>query len=115
MTPLSSTDIDGTALPPDHPDDEAAFTDVLDRHRRVLVYFHADWCRRCEAMNPLVAGVAEDGDAGVLWVEVERHPAIAARYHVSAVPTLVAFDGGEPAERLVGIQDESTIEAAVPE
>jgi len=62
---------------------------------------------------PLVADVATDGDAGVLWIDVEDHPAIAARYDVRVVPTLVAFDGGEPAERLVGRQDRSTVEAVV--
>jgi len=108
---MSSKNADGTVLPPDHPDDEAAFAEILDRNRRVVVYFHAEWCQQCSVMDPLVADAAEAEETGVLWVDVERHPAIAARYDVSAVPTFVVLEGGEPTEELVGRQDRSTVEA----
>jgi thioredoxin 1 len=110
---MSSTNTDGTALPADYPDDEAAFTDLVDGSRRILVYFYAEWCRQCEEMNPVVADAAERIDGGVLWVNVEAHPAIAARHDVAAVPTLLAFDRGEPDGRVVGRQDRSTIKAVM--
>lgn len=35
-------------------------------------------------------------------VDTERYPAIASRYQVSALPTLVLFRNGKPAQRFEG-------------
>jgi len=44
---------------------------------------------------------------------VSNVPTIAARYDVGALPTLTAFEGGEPAAELVGRRDRETVESII--
>ena len=89
----------------------------LDRtvaeHDPVLVDFSADWCGPCQMLEPVVESVAADTDAAVATVDVDANQQLAADYGVRSVPTLVLFAGGQPAERLVGMQDESSLRSVI--
>ncbi|MFP4626985.1 MAG: thioredoxin [Natronomonas sp.] len=75
----------------------------------VLADFYADWCGPCKMLEPIVQSIAETTPATVAKVDVDANQQLAAQYGVRGVPTMVLFAGGETAERLVGVQDESRL------
>jgi len=62
----------------------------------VLVDFYADWCAQCQRLAPLLDEVARDTPtARIVRVNVDQDRALAARYGVSAYPTLMVFKDGQ--------------------
>lgn len=86
--------------------------DVLRADGPVLVDFHADWCRACQLLDPVLDELADQwGDRiRIVKLDVERNPASAARHGVQSIPTLVLFEGGEERDRLVNVIRRQAIE-----
>lgn len=80
-------------------DKEALQSDVP-----VLVDFWAPWCPPCRRMGPVLDELAGelDGKVKIVKVNTEEAGALAARYHVQALPTFLLFKGGQVAAQLVG-------------
>lgn len=108
-------DAEGDTTDPATPDEpihvESAdhLREFVDSGAIVLGDFYADWCGPCQMLDPVVADVARETDAAVLKVDVDAHQDLAAQYGVRGVPTLVLFAGGDPVERLVGVQEKSRL------
>jgi len=78
--------------------------EVLQSELPTLVDFWAAWCGPCRMIAPVVKEIASE-QAGVLKVakvDVDQNPAVATRYGVQSIPTLIVFKGGKPVERIVG-------------
>ena len=84
---------------------------VLDATEPVLVDFFATWCGPCKMIAPTVDEVAAEvtGRARVVKVDIDASPDIASRYGVMSVPTLVAFQGGQPVRHAVGVQPKQNL------
>lgn len=78
--------------------------DVLESERPVLVDFWAEWCAPCKALNPAVEAVALKyaGSANVVKMNIDDNPAVAQRYGIRGLPTLILFKGGREEDRIVG-------------
>jgi thioredoxin 1 len=90
-----------------------AFDQLLADEPRVLVDFYTNWCGPCNLMASIVDELAAESDAPVVKVNAEDVPAVAKRYDVQSVPTFLTFSDGEPAERFVGMQNKSDLEATL--
>ena len=76
---------------------------VLEAERSVIVDFWAPWCGPCRVVSPQVELLAsEHPEIGVAKLNVDEAPEIAARYEIYSIPTIVRFERGEVAARVVG-------------
>jgi thioredoxin 1 len=81
--------------------------EVIESALPVLVDFWSPTCAPCRRIAPVIDEMA--GESGgrfrVGKVNAWEQPDLAVRYRISAVPTLLVFQGGEVVNTLVGYQD----------
>jgi thioredoxin 1 len=89
--------------------------EVLKSAEPVLVDFWAPWCAPCKAIAPTVDAIANEyaGRVRVVKVNTDVSRQAAMNYRIEGIPTLLVFKGGQPVERLVGLQDKQKLTAAL--
>ncbi|WP_165249128.1 thioredoxin [Adlercreutzia sp. ZJ141] len=86
---------------------------VLEAPGKVLVDFYATWCGPCKMMAPVLDEVAAElpVDRAVYKLDIDANQALARRFAVMSVPTLMVFEQGKEVDRAVGVQPKARIEA----
>ncbi len=93
--------------------DEGRFAKHLGRGDLPLVVdFWAPWCAPCRAMAPAFEAVARriEPRARLIKVNTEEAQALAGRYGIRSIPTLVIFRGGREVARTSGAMDAAALE-----
>ncbi|WP_378951933.1 thioredoxin [Pelosinus sp. sgz500959] len=91
--------------------DETFQDEVLDSKVPVLVDFWAPWCGYCTKLTPVFDELAGEMGEKVKFVKinVDENRAVAQKYSVMSLPTMLFFKEGEQIEKLMGFMPKSTI------
>ena len=89
--------------------------EVLQSETPVLVDFWAEWCGPCHAVSPILDRIADEraGELKLVKVNIDEEPALAQRYGVASIPTMILFKGGEPAATAIGAQPKAALERSL--
>ncbi len=91
--------------------------EVLASAVPVLVDFWSPGCRPCELLAPVLDELAREAEGRfhIQKINVWDEPALASRFRISAVPTLLVFKNGEVMRSLVGFHDKRKLLQALQE
>ncbi len=86
--------------------------EVLKSDKPVLVDFWASWCGPCRMLAPTIEQIAneQEGVVKVGKVNIDEEPALASRFGISSIPTIMVFRGGKVAGSAVGVRPKALIE-----
>ncbi|HCK06240.1 MAG TPA: thioredoxin [Flavobacteriaceae bacterium] len=83
----------------------SSFNDLINSNPLVLVDFHATWCGPCKMLAPILIQAKEvlQDAVKIIKIDVDKNPAMAAKYEVRGVPTMILFKNGQPVWRQSGV------------
>ena len=91
--------------------------EVLEAEVPVMVDFWAVWCGPCLVIAPVLLELEKeyDGRMKLAKVNVDENNILAAKYGISAIPTMLIFKGGKPEKQFVGLKSKKDLRAALDE
>ena len=80
-------------------DEEVGASDVP-----LIVDFWAEWCGPCRMVAPVLEQIATEnaGKIRLAKLNVDDAPAVAQRFNIMSIPTLMVFQDGVAKKRIVG-------------
>ena len=89
--------------------------DVVNSPVPVFVDFWAEWCGPCRMVGPVVEELSGDYDGKIKFVKVnvDEANALASKYNVFSIPTLMIFNKGEIIAQQVGAASKETYKSMI--
>ncbi len=89
--------------------------EVLKADKLVVVDFWATWCGPCKMIAPILEDIASEFNdtLKVTKVDVDSNNAVAAKFGIMSIPSLIFFKNGEEVDRVIGAIPKSQLESRV--
>lgn len=78
----------------------------------ILVDFWASWCGPCLAVAPVLEQLAVkySGKIKIGKINVDEEPALASKFRVMSIPTLILFKDGKAIKQMIGLRSVQELE-----
>lgn len=77
----------------------------------ILVDFWAEWCQPCKVLEPILTDIVKEFEGKLIIgkVNVDDNRALATKYGVMNIPTMILFNKGERLEQVTGLHPKERI------
>ena len=91
------------------------FLEVINQEKPVLVDFFAEWCGPCKMMSTILKEVKDElkEKIAIIKIDVDKNQALASKYQVRGVPTLVLYKEGKQVWRQSGMVQKGDLIATI--
>ncbi|MCR4618801.1 MAG: thioredoxin [Lachnospiraceae bacterium] len=85
--------------------------EVLKSDKPVIVDFWASWCGPCKKLGPIISQIADEkeGTVKVGKLNVDEQMAVASKYNIMSIPTVILFKDGQPVNTSVGYKSKEEL------
>ncbi len=91
-------------------------TEIQNTSDIAIVDFWADWCGPCRMIAPVLEELdREVSDVTVMKVNVDKEPALADRFGINAIPTLIFFKNGQQVKQKTGLYPRDALDLILKE
>ena len=94
---------------------DASFDAAVSEHALLVVDCWAVWCGPCKMVAPVIEELAKDyaGRATFGKLDVDKNPAIAKRFQIQSIPTILLFKDGRLVDQKLGAMPRAMLEPAI--
>ena len=91
------------------------YDEVMNSGKPVVIDFWAEWCGPCRMIAPIVEELAHEYEGKVVIgkCDVDDNDAIASKYGIRNIPTLIFIKNGEIVDKHVGAAPKSVLEEKI--
>ena len=89
--------------------------EIIGAGKPVVIDFWAEWCGPCRMIAPIVDELAAEyeGRVTIGKCDVDENDAVAAKYAVRNIPTLIFIKNGEVVDKQVGAAPRQALEEKI--